>query len=714
MRDGKSMRRQAIQSKMMKQNTDRNNQKERKKKEKEEGLLQKKLRIGIKIKLIAAFMIPVAFIVILGSISYQSAKKAVIEKYESASLTAVDMTAKCIEIITDTVNSKVIQVLTNTEVTNLYQGIYKVNSTDAMSSLRTINTNLLTLTASEDYIYAMTIVSPLASTASTLGTLNSFDYNDFMESEEYQVGASSGSNNAWIGKHTYLDKIAEKDTNMYSLSLMRKLSKGDGYLFIDLKLNNILSLLTEVDVSDDAKITLITRDGREIKAMDEDKLSVSNLGIYQELMLDNELDKGYEYTDINGEDYLFLYSKVGETGLMLCGLVPKATILAAATNIKNVTVGIVILAAIIAILIGVFISSGIAKTINRLASGMQKASDGDLTFLMDVKRNDEFQLLSNSTNQMLKGVKSLIEQAIGVSKQVTNSSGILNHSADELLATSTDINFAVQSIESGIIEQAEDTNNCLNKMVFLSERIEEVCDTITQIKNIIGKTQDIAQSGKSSIETLRERTTETKQATAILTESMIALEKQSSMIETIVKVINEIAEQTNLLSLNAAIEAARAGDAGRGFGVVASEIRNLATKTLEASTEIKDIIGDIQMYMKNVVQTTNKTDKIVMAQEIAMNSNVEMFNNITDFVLDIAHDLENITNGMGNIELAKNDTQRAMESIAAVAEETAATTEQVTSTIVQQKEMIHKLNEESESLNRNVGMLDTAINIFKI
>ncbi|WP_066713103.1 methyl-accepting chemotaxis protein [Clostridium sp. Marseille-P299] len=251
-------------------------------------------------------------------------------------------------------------------------------------------------------------------------------------------------------------------------------------------------------------------------------------------------------------------------------------------------------------------------------------------------------------------------------------------------------------------------------MVFLSERIEEVCDTITQIKNIIGKTQDIAQSGKSSIETLRERTTETKQATAILTESMIALEKQSSMIETIVKVINEIAEQTNLLSLNAAIEAARAGDAGRGFGVVASEIRNLATKTLEASTEIKDIIGDIQMYMKNVVQTTNKTDKIVMAQEIAMNSNVEMFNNITDFVLDIAHDLENITNGMGNIELAKNDTQRAMESIAAVAEETAATTEQVTSTIVQQKEMIHKLNEESESLNRNVGMLDTAINIFKI
>lgn len=709
--NGRSIRGQAIQNKVMKQKT---NRKERKKSLKGETRFQKKVKFGIKIKLIAAFMLPVAFIVLLGTISYQNAKKAVVEKYESAALTAVDMTAKCIEIITDTVNSKAIQVITNTEVMNLYQGIYEVNSTNAMTSLRTINTNLLTLTSSEDYIYAMTIVSPLASTASTLGALNSFLYNDFMESEEYQVEGITGNANLWIGKHTYLDEIAEKDTEMYALSMMRKLNKGEGYLFIDLKLNNIKSLLSEVDVSDDARIALVTRDGREIQVTDGEAITIANLDIYQEIISNGELNKGYDYTYINGEDYLFLYSKVGETGLMLCSLVPKATILAAATNIKKVTVAIVIIAAIIAIFIGVTISFGIAKTIKMLACGMQKASDGDLTFLMDVKRKDEFQLLSNSTNHMLRGVKSLIEQAIGVSRKVTYSSGILNQSADELLATSTDISFAVQSIEAGIVEQANDTNECLNKMVFLSERIEDVGDAVNQIKSVIGKTQDIAQNGKASIGTLRERTMETKQATVILTESMLSLEKQSLMIETIVKVINEIAEQTNLLSLNAAIEASRAGDAGKGFGVVASEIRNLAAKTLEASKEIKNIIGEIQSFTKNVVQTTNKTEKIVMSQEVAMNSNVEMFNNITEFVLDIAHDLENITQGMSNIELAKNDTQKAMESIAAVAEETAATTEQVASTIVQQKEMIHKLNEESESLNTNVGKLDHAINIFKI
>ena len=538
MMNGRSIRGQAIQNKVMNQNTDKKNQKERKKSQKGEVRFQKKLKFGIKIKLIAAFMLPVAFIVLLGIISYQNAKKAVVEKYESAALTAVDMTAKCIEIITDTVNSKAIQVITNTEVMNLYQGIYEVNSTNAMTSLRTINTNLLTLTSSEDYIYAMTIVSPLASTASTLGALNSFQYNDFMESEEYQVGEITRSDNLWLGKHTYLDEIAEKNTEMYALSLMRKLSKGDGYLFIDLKLNNIKSLLSEVDVSDDARIALVTRDGREIQVTDEEAITVTNLNIYQKITSNSELNKGYDYTDVNGEDYLFLYSKVGETGLMLCSLVPKAT------NIKNVTVAIVIIAAIIAIFIGVTISSGIAKTIKKLASGMQKASDGDLTFLMDAKRKDEFQLLSNSTNHMLRGVKSLIEQAIGVSRQVTNSSGILNQSADELLATSTDINYAIQSIEAGIVEQANDTNECLNKMVFLSERIEDVGDAVNQIKGVIGKTQDIAQNGKASIGTLRERTIETKQATEILTESMLSLEKQSSMIETIVKVINEISSSS--------------------------------------------------------------------------------------------------------------------------------------------------------------------------
>ncbi len=716
--NGKSIRGQAMQDKVIHQGMEKKNLKGMKNKRTEKGSLQKKVKIGIKAKLIVAFMIPVSFIVILGAISFQSAKKAVIEKYENASLTAVDMTATCIEIITDTVNSKAIQIMTNTEVMNLYQGIYKVNSTDAMSSLRTINTNLLTLATSEDYIYGMTIASPLASCASTYGTLNSFSYDDFIKSEEFQIGVGEGSLNIWLGQHAYLDEITEKNTNMYALSLMKKLSKGDGYLYIDLKLKNIINLLSEVKVSDDAVISLITRDGREIivgnDETQESNLSIVSLSDYQEIIKNPEREKGYEYINTNETDYLFLYSKVGNTGLMLCGLVPKDTILAAANNIKNVTVAIVIIAALIAILIGIMISSGISKTINTLTKGMQKASDGDLTIRMDVNRTDEFELLSNSTNLMLQGVKSLIEQAIGVSKQVTNSSGILNQSADELLLTSSDISYAVQSIEAGIVEQANDTNECLNKMVFLAGRIEEVGDTINQIKSLIIKTQNIAQSGKDSIGTLRNRTLETKQATATLTESMISLEQQSVMIETIVKVINEIAEQTNLLSLNAAIEASRAGDAGRGFGVVASEIRNLAAKTLEASKEIKHIIGDIQKYTRSVVQTTNKTEKIVMSQEVAMNSNIEVFNSITSFVLDIARDLEHITNGMSNIELAKNDTQRAMEAIAAVAEETAATTEQVTSTIVQQKEMINKLNDESDSLNKNVEKLDTAIHVFKI
>lgn len=716
--NGKSIRGQAMQDKVIHQGMEKKNLKGMKDKRTEERTLRKKVKIGIKAKLIVAFMIPVSFIVILGAISFQSAKKAVIEKYENASLTAVDMTATCIKIITDTVNSKAIQIMTNTEVMNLYQGIYKVNSTDAMSSLRTINTNLLTLATSEDYIYGMTIASPLASCASTYGALNSFSYDDFMKSEEYQIGVGEGSSNIWLGQHGYLDEITEKNANMYALSLMKKLSKGDGYLYIDLKLKNIKNLLSEVKVSDDAVISLITRDGREIIVGNDEtqgsNLSIVSLSDYQEIINNPVRGKGYEYINANETDYLFLYSKVGDTGLMLCGLVPKDTILAAANNIKNVTVAIVIIAALIAILIGIMISSGISKTINTLTKGMQKASDGDLTIRMDVNRTDEFELLSNSTNLMLQGVKSLIEQAIGVSKQVTNSSGILNQSADELLLTSSDISYAVQSIEAGIVEQANDTNECLNKMVFLAGRIEEVGDTINQIKSLIIKTQSIAQSGKDSIGTLRDRTLETKQATATLTESMISLEQQSVMIETIVKVINEIAEQTNLLSLNAAIEASRAGDAGRGFGVVASEIRNLAAKTLEASKEIKHIIGDIQKYTRSVVQTTNKTEKIVMSQEVAMNSNIEVFNSITSFVLDIARDLEHITNGMSNIELAKNDTQRAMEAIAAVAEETAATTEQVTSTIVQQKEMINKLNDESDSLNKNVEKLDTAIHVFKI
>lgn len=671
-------------------------------------------KFGIRMKLIISFMLPVIFIILLGTISYQSAKKAVVEKYEDAALTAVDMTARCIEIIADTTSSKAVQVVTNADVMNLYQGIYELNSANAMSSLRTINTNLLTTSASEDYIYAMTILSPLASTASTYGKLSNIDYNELMNSEEYQLLNKNGENYAWVGKHAYLDKITEKDTSMYSLSFMRKLSTGDGVLIIDLKLNNIVSLLKEVDVSDDAIIGLVTEDGREIQNELEKELSFSSIESYRELISENEQEKGFDYAKVNGEEYLFLYSKVGETGLTLCGLVPKATILASAVNIKNLTVAIVILASMIAIIIGVVMSSGIARTIQKLAFGMKKVAEGDLSLRLSVERRDEFRMLSESINEMLSGVKTLVEQVVDVSTQVTGSSGILNRSADELLTASRDISVAVESIETGVVEQASDTNECLNKMVFLSGRIEMVYDTVNTIKAMTNKTQQIAESGKTSIGTLREKTNETKEATTILITSMNSLQKQSGMIETIVKVINEIAEQTNLLSLNAAIEASRAGEAGKGFAVVASEIRNLAAKTLEASREIKVIISDIKRYTNQVVETSNKTETIVKAQEEAMIANVETFKNITDFVLNISNNLEKIIDGMSSIEEAKNDTQKAMESIAAVSEETAATTEQVSATIVQQTEMVHKLNQESGNLQTNVGQLDSAINVFTI
>ena len=395
-----------------------------------------------------------------------------------------------------------------------------------------------------------------------------------------------------------------------------------------------------------------------------------------------------------------------DDGFMVCAMIPQSTILAQANTIKYVSVGVVIASIIIA----GFLSTNIIKAIKHIMDRLEKAAAGDLTINVDVKGHDEFAILGKSTNGMISNVKSLIEQTKNISGMVDNSVETVAQNAQQLLDDTQKITVAIQEIEHGVVQQAEDSEDCLRQMDNLSDKINLVSDNSDKIARIADDTSKIVESGMTSIQELKGNAESTVQITNQVIEEITKLKDSSKSIAHIIGAINEIAEQTNLLSLNASIEAARAGEAGRGFAVVADEIRKLAEQSVDSVNEIRKIVDDINAKTNDTVNIAKKAEDVVEIQGESLQNAEHVFDKIQEQFTELISNLDEITNGIDTIADAKAQTIDAIQSISAVSQETAAASEEAN----RQLQQVEALNEAAQNLNQNSSALANAIDLFKI
>jgi methyl-accepting chemotaxis protein len=395
-------------------------------------------------------------------------------------------------------------------------------------------------------------------------------------------------------------------------------------------------------------------------------------------------------------------------------MIPQAVIMKQASDIKAITIALVIIASLIAILVGTFISLGIGNATNQMVYALSEASAGNLATRITLKRKDELAYLAEHLNQMFAGMGALIEKVTTVSSNVTLSSGEVKQTAQELYQSTKDITQGMDEIEKGMENQASDTENCLKQMSYLSDKVNQVNESTVEIEKITSSTQNVTGEGIVLIQDLNQKT----QATTDITKSVIhhieALEEESKSIADITRVINDIAEQTNLLSLNASIEAARAGEAGRGFAVVADAVRKLADQSLSSSMQIQKIIRAIMERTRVTVSSAREAETIVALQSDALNKTIQVFNDIKLHVEKLAVTLQGITSEVNEIESVKNSTLQAMTDISAVVEETVAVTEEINAAANNQLAAVQNLNETVRKLSGNTEALDEAVQMFRV
>ena len=672
----------------------------------------------IRNKLILAFFVPVFLIIALGIISYVSASQGLINSYESLARSSTQGKADLLDNNLKTLIKTADILVENEVVIKYFSDFYKNNATEQSSRWSEITSLVSKEILSQDFISNIYILTQKGEHFSGNGTsFSDFDYNKFMQ-EEGMLLAKSTSGRAWIGEHPYLDQMAGSKKNDYAISYLGVINnfidQPMGCLVINVATKSIQEIISNTDMPTGSFVALITSDGREVftEHMNVD-FNLSEQPFFQSINESMASDFS-DYVKLKGKEYLFTYTKIGETGNAICTFVPKTEILAKANELKNITICMIIFAALIAIVLGGFIANGYGKTLNGVNLVLHQVEKGDLSSITKVKRNDEFRTLGKSINDVIKSMGKLIRQMKSSSVTVSQSAFMLSDNSSILVSATESIVQAIQDIENGVIQQAEDAETGLMQMNDLVERVNDLYDRTQNIEQIANNTSELVQNGMSSVDNLSLKANDTKEVTQTVIEDIEKLEIEIRAISVILETMSGIADQTNLLSLNASIEAAKAGEFGRGFSVVAYEIRKLAEQSINASSEIARIIAKINGQTKLTVKSAKHAESIVSSQDVALSQTISVFEDINRHVGDLTENLNNMVNNVNGIEKAKNDTFKSIESISATTQETAAASEELNVSATNQLQTVNALNVIVEQLKEDSELLMDAVSIFHI
>ena len=685
---------------------------------------------SLRIKLTAFFLIPVIFIVIVGVTAYSIASQGTQETYQSNAITALEQVAKYYELTFSIVESKTDQLASLSELKNLYGGAYS-DGDELRSALSSIYRSAKNLAESDRIVEDLSILAFKQTSFSVAnGNYLMADYigsstaAEFEKTSDYSL-MSGGDTGTWMGVRTFIDSYeASKGIEtrpycaVYVKPFYNSLNEKLGYITMNVKLDISLDALGSIDLGSGSSFAFITPDGVETTRDGKSEVNqtiFSYTTFYDDLKASSQ-SSGYEWMQdaSDGKVYLYAYAKIGESGAVICGRIPESVISASVNTIRTTSIIVVIIAAVVSSLVGVFVSTSIGRAVKGISNGFEQAAKGDLTVSINTKRKDEFGALSASANKMIENTKRLLLKVSSTADSLKTSSDDIGGASDALVDASANITSSVNEIRLGLDTQAQDAGSCLAAADQLTEKIEVVRENVKVIDDMAADADASVKSGISAVENLKVKANETSDVTKSVIVDIEALARETSSIENIVATINDIASQTNLLSLNASIEAARAGEAGRGFAVVAEEIRKLAEQSAVSAGEIGTIIASITSKTEKTATAAKHAEEIVMQQEDAVSTTLSEFNVISENVKTIASHLKDIGLQVAEMEKAKVNTLSAVEGISAVSEEAAASSAEVENTALTSQNAAKDLNDVINNLRGAADSLTTELKGFKL
>ncbi|MBT2655280.1 methyl-accepting chemotaxis protein [Bacillus sp. ISL-18] len=371
----------------------------------------------------------------------------------------------------------------------------------------------------------------------------------------------------------------------------------------------------------------------------------------------------------------------------------------------------IILGAIVAFIMGRMISKPIIKLVN-VAHQIAK---GDLTLEdMHVNNNDEIGDLSRSFTEMVSNLRQLIQQVKINAEQVAASSDQLSASAEETSAASTQIGETMQRVAQGVKQQVhtvEETSLSIGEMAI---GIQQIADNSLDVSSSSLNASEKASEGEKTIDMAIQQMNSINETFTGLSNKLEGLGERSKEVGQIIELITSISAQTNLLALNAAIEAARAGEHGRGFAVVADEVRKLAEQSAESAQKISTLVSTMQKETEESIKTMDDATKEVIAGIEVVNIAGTSFGEIKGAINQVTTQTSEVSAAVQEIAASTEQMAQSITLITQIAETTSSGTDEVAVASQQQAAAMKEVTDSSNFLSNMAGELQQHIRKFTV
>ncbi|WZL71852.1 methyl-accepting chemotaxis protein [Clostridiaceae bacterium 35-E11] len=459
-------------------------------------------------------------------------------------------------------------------------------------------------------------------------------------------------------------------------------------------------------------------EGRNLLEEAKNDEVLTTMGNVVRSMVAGEVGSG-EYEE-DGTNKIVGYAPIRNTDWTMAIIAPKEELLSELNTMKfsNIVASIIIL--ILSIFVIYLMGNFITKPIKILSHIINRLANYDLVFdeksegIKYLKRKDEIGLITNSLATMQKNFINLIKQIIELSQQMNTASVGLTSISQQSAAASEEVAKTIEEIAKGATDQARNTEIGSEKADELGDIIEKDQKRMEAVNDASNQIIALIHEGLAIINALIQKTEESNNAANKIFNIILATNKSSTKIGEASNVIASIAEQTNLLALNAAIEAARAGEAGRGFAVVADEIRKLAEQSTQSTKEIDDIVNELVQNSSNAVTTMESVSQIVQAQVQSVKGTEIKYKEIADAMESTEEAIKALNISGKEMQQKKAQILGIMHNLSAIAQQNAASTQEVSASSEEQSVTIEEIANASQQLSKVSEELRKSISEFKI